>query len=719
MTATRTSAFVAFATLLAALLAATCAEARVLVERDMFSSSPSNAAPYGEQGSRSALGDGPYRSRADPLAGPSQVEDDEDLPLEELVDAQVYSESRDDDDDGDGEEAAVERSPRSSSAKASRDFEDGLAAEEQSRVVGKIERNAEQARAKLLPRFPSRWGPPPRTQTRDYVELPGGYGFGSSTLKGWIEKHTAEDSREGADRVAERGAGQTFAEGPADAFASAPAPADAFASAPAPAYAFASAEASAPASAPSPSFDAPSEGTPLNATAVRAGKTYAAGASRANASSPALAPTLREVVRDHGLATATMRGFGPDARCGAFGGVALVTVWGTVSSNVTDALVATFADASSEDASIAEEEWSSTWRGVVRRAFRVAGVYRASFGGDSDDDRRACVANFFVNSKLAAERRSPGSKSRMAPAGLREFFLREVLPEDDARGDHDATTIALAVNCDASRRVELLRRVYDALTAKFRLTENDLHLSAGTEQVEEDAAALLGLEPERIAELRRAAAANPWVGDATDAVAVAQPACPELAEETKTTISGAKASTEETNAPETTKGSTEETNETTTSADLRDTSSSLARVSSATTIGGGSDGASDVVAEDLASESRADAESVEEKTFRDDVRDGNDGGDDGTSDELDASNTYDVSDSVDSVADSVDGRDDDGFDSASQIRKRFESRREERRMARRAARGEEAEDVPLEVLVDGRSRDAREAEEDEDEYGKR
>ena len=716
MTATRTSAFVAFATLLAALLAATCAEARVLVERDMFSSSPSNAAPYGEQGSRFPLGDGPYRSRADPLAGSSQVEDDEDLPLEELVDAQVYSESRDDDDAGDAEEAAVERSPRSSSAKASRDFDDGLAAEEQSRVVGKIERDAEQARAKLLPRFPSRWGPPPRTQTRDYVELPGGYGFGSSTLKGWIEKHAAEDSREGADRVAERVAGQTFAEGPADAFASAPAPADAFASAPAPsdafasapapADAFASAEASAPASAPSPSFDAPSEGTPLNASAVRAGKTYAAGASRANASSPALAPTLRDIVRDHGLAAATMRGFGPDARCGAFGGVALVTVWGTVSSNVTDALVATFADASSEDASITEEEWSSTLRGVVRRAFRVAGVYRASFGGDSDDDRRACVANFFVNSKLAAERRSPGSKSRMAPAGLREFFLREVLPEDDARGDHDATTIALAVNCDASRRVELLRRVYDALTAKFRLTENDLHLSAETEQVEEDAAALLGLEPGRIAELRRAAAANPWVGDATDAVAVAEPACPELAEETKTTISGAKASTEETNAPET-------------SADLRDTSSSLARVSSATTIGGGSNGASDVVAEDLASESRADAESVEEKTFRDDVRDGNDGGDDGTSDELDASNTDDVSDSVDSVADSVDRRDDDGIDSASQIRERFESRREERRMARRAARGEEAEDVPLEVLVDRPSRDAREAEEDEDEYGKR
>ena len=221
--------------------------------------------------------------------------------------------------------------------------------------------------------------------------------------------------------------------------------------------------------------------------------------------------------------------------------------------------------------------------------------------------------------------------------------------------------------------------MYDALTAKFRLTENDLHLSAGTEQVEEDAAALLGLEPERIAELTRRRR-EPVEGDATDAVAVAEPACPELAEETKTTISGAKASTEETNAPET-------------SADLRDTSSSLARVSSATTIGGGSDGASDVVAEDLASESRADAESVEEKAFRDDVRDGNDGGDDGTSDELDASNTDDVSDSVGIPSRiPVDGRDDDGFDSeglrfgnGSNSRREDDARRE-RRVARREAK---------------------------------
>ena len=70
---------------------------------------------------------------------------------------------------------------------------------------------------------------------------------------------------------------------------------------------------------------------------------------------------------------------------------------------------------------------------------------------------------------------------------------------------------------------------YDFLTAKFSLTENDLHISAGTEQVEEDASALWGLEPERIAENFDAPPPRtPWVGDATDAVVVAEPACPEL-----------------------------------------------------------------------------------------------------------------------------------------------------------------------------------------------
>ena len=226
--------------------------------------------------------------------------------------------------------------------------------------------------------------------------------------------------------------------------------------------------------------------------------------------------------------------------------------------------------------------------------------------------------------------------------------------------------------------------------------------------MEEDAAALLGLEPERIAELRRAAAANPWVGDATDAVAVAEPACPELAEETKTTISGAKASTEETNAPET-------------SADLRDTSSSLARVSSATTIGGGSDGASDVVAEDLASESRADAESPRKRRFETTYEMGTTVVTTGrATNSTRRTRTMCLTRSIPSRIPST-----DATTTGSTRRLRFgngsnrAARSGAARTARRAARGEEAEDVPLEALVDGPSRDAREAEEDEDEYGKR
>ena len=35
--------------------------------------------------------------------------------------------------------------------------------------------------------FPHGWGKPPEIQTKDYVLLPYGYGYGSSTLKHWIE----------------------------------------------------------------------------------------------------------------------------------------------------------------------------------------------------------------------------------------------------------------------------------------------------------------------------------------------------------------------------------------------------------------------------------------------------------------------------------------------------------------------------------------------------
>ena len=49
------------------------------------------------------------------------------------------------------------------------------------------------------PRFPERWGPEPVMQTRDYRELPGGYGFGSGTLAKWIEANMAKDAEAGVE----------------------------------------------------------------------------------------------------------------------------------------------------------------------------------------------------------------------------------------------------------------------------------------------------------------------------------------------------------------------------------------------------------------------------------------------------------------------------------------------------------------------------------------
>jgi len=43
--------------------------------------------------------------------------------------------------------------------------------------------------------FPKHWGPEPENQTKDYMELPGGYGFGSSTLAKWITKNMDADAR--------------------------------------------------------------------------------------------------------------------------------------------------------------------------------------------------------------------------------------------------------------------------------------------------------------------------------------------------------------------------------------------------------------------------------------------------------------------------------------------------------------------------------------------
>ena len=41
--------------------------------------------------------------------------------------------------------------------------------------------------------FPYGWGAPPQIQTKDYVKLPEPYGYGSSTLKKWIELNKERD----------------------------------------------------------------------------------------------------------------------------------------------------------------------------------------------------------------------------------------------------------------------------------------------------------------------------------------------------------------------------------------------------------------------------------------------------------------------------------------------------------------------------------------------
>lgn len=47
--------------------------------------------------------------------------------------------------------------------------------------------------AQVVKPFPAHWGEPPEIQTRDYVELPAGFGHGSSTLAHWIKANLAQD----------------------------------------------------------------------------------------------------------------------------------------------------------------------------------------------------------------------------------------------------------------------------------------------------------------------------------------------------------------------------------------------------------------------------------------------------------------------------------------------------------------------------------------------
>ncbi|CAN5470586.1 hypothetical protein BH23VER1_BH23VER1_01240 [soil metagenome] len=58
------------------------------------------------------------------------------------------------------------------------------------------------------PAFPVSWGDPPAIQTMDYRPLPGGYGYGSSTVASWIAQNLGEAGK-GGGGTNEDGGGDT------------------------------------------------------------------------------------------------------------------------------------------------------------------------------------------------------------------------------------------------------------------------------------------------------------------------------------------------------------------------------------------------------------------------------------------------------------------------------------------------------------------------------
>ena len=268
----------------------------------------------------------------------------------------------------------------------------------------------------------------------------------------------------------------------------------------------------------------------ISPDAERAAKEMARAMGTSGAGEDRVSDELRaRIVEEHGLSRVSPAGFETEAgQCGRSGSVALFTLWGTAPQETRDAIVSTFEGAAegAEDANVVD-----TWRGVFGNSVKVLGVYRSAFGGDDDAGRRGCVANFFVNSKIASGGSPDGSSyedgsSSEDPAALRTTFLNEVLPADDARGDHDATVIALAVNCAASHRLRLLWKLYGAVVDRFGLTKNDAHLSAGDKQVDADAMALIGKGVDDLAAMRGSSGAA-WARG-TAAERGARDACPRL-----------------------------------------------------------------------------------------------------------------------------------------------------------------------------------------------
>ena len=69
-------------------------------------------------------------------------------------------------------------------------------------IQGNLDKDANKNKPAIKPgigkkAYPKHWGAPPHLQTKDLRPLPGGYGLGSSTLAGWIQRNLAKDAKDG------------------------------------------------------------------------------------------------------------------------------------------------------------------------------------------------------------------------------------------------------------------------------------------------------------------------------------------------------------------------------------------------------------------------------------------------------------------------------------------------------------------------------------------
>ena len=59
--------------------------------------------------------------------------------------------------------------------------------EERDVKLREMDEKIEKTREDLAKEFPVHWGEPPAVETKDMVKLPGNYGWGSSTLKSYLD----------------------------------------------------------------------------------------------------------------------------------------------------------------------------------------------------------------------------------------------------------------------------------------------------------------------------------------------------------------------------------------------------------------------------------------------------------------------------------------------------------------------------------------------------